>query len=101
MAKRATIADLARASGVSIATVNRVLSGSGVVRADTANHVHATAEDIGFRASGLIKSRLRERLPRCHVGILLQRPGDPFYGDFMRRLSAAERAPRTDAVSAS
>jgi LacI family transcriptional regulator len=89
MAKRATIADLAKASGVSIATVNRVLRGSTAVRADTANHVHAAAQDIGFGASGLIKSRLRERLPRYQVGVLLQRPSDPFYADFMRRLHAA------------
>jgi LacI family transcriptional regulator len=101
MAKRATIADLARASGVSIATVNRVLGGSTAVRADTVSHVQATAEDIGFRASGLIKSRLRERLPRYHIGVLLQRQGDPFYSDLMRRLHAAVTTTRLFQGSAS
>ncbi|WP_244471211.1 LacI family DNA-binding transcriptional regulator, partial [Rhizobium ecuadorense] len=46
--KRPTIADLAQASGVSIATVNRILGGTGAVRAETIERVQNAAEEIGF-----------------------------------------------------
>lgn len=89
MTGRATITDVARASGVSVATVNRVLSGSVAVREDTGSRVRAAAEALGFRAAGLIRARLREGLAEVRVGILLQRPEDPFYGEFAGRLERA------------
>lgn len=46
-----TIADVARAAGVGKATASRALSGHGHVRPDTAAHVAAVAERLGFVAS--------------------------------------------------
>ena len=52
MIKRPTIADLAHASGVSVATVDRVLNGRLPVREQTALRVVAAAESIGYHATG-------------------------------------------------
>ena len=70
MARRPTINDLARAAGVSVATVDRVLNRRLPVREDTALRVVAAAETIGYHATGLLKRRLAEA-PRRHFGFLL------------------------------
>ncbi len=49
--RRATIADVAAAAQVSVATVNRVLSGKQPVRKATARQVVQAAEALGFYAS--------------------------------------------------
>jgi LacI family transcriptional regulator len=84
MSKRPTIPDLARAAGVSVATVDRVLNGRLPVRETTVERVLRAAEEIGFHAAGLIRQRLREAVPERRFGFLLQGRGDPFY----RRLGA-------------
>ena len=45
--RRPTIADLAQAAGVSVATVDRVLNGRLPVRSETARKVSEAAERIG------------------------------------------------------
>lgn len=47
----ATIADVARASGVSCATVSRVLSGYAFVRESTRNRVMEAVEHLGYVAN--------------------------------------------------
>ena len=51
MASRATIADVARQAGVSVATVDRVLNERRRVKPATAEAVRAAAEEIGFYAA--------------------------------------------------
>jgi LacI family transcriptional regulator len=89
MVKRPTIADLARASGVSVATVDRVLNGRLPVRHDTARRVHEAATRIGFHAADLIGQRLHRELPEYRLGFLLLRPDDPFYRAFATELEQA------------
>ena len=48
MVKRPTIQDLADASGVSVATVDRVLNGRHRVREETARRVYSAAASIGY-----------------------------------------------------
>ena len=64
MAKRPTIADLARDAGVSVATVDRVLNGRLPVREETARRVYEAANAIGYHAAGLIRQRLQQDLPQ-------------------------------------
>ncbi len=45
---RPTLKDLARESGVSLATIDRVLNGRSGVRDDTVSHVQETIERIGY-----------------------------------------------------
>lgn len=89
MARRPTIADLARASGVSVATVDRVLNARHPVREETTRRVYEAATAIGYHAAGLIRQRLLEDLPQYRLGFILQRPKQAFYQAFAREIEAA------------
>lgn len=69
-----TLKDIAARAGVGIATVERVLNGRGMVRAETAEKVIAAARALGTQ----------RRMPEMHHGIfrievLLLRPENTFY----------------------
>ena len=91
MSRRPTIADVARAAHVSVATVDRVLNARHRVREPTAERVLAAAETIGFHAAPLLKSRLRPDVPERTFAFLLQRP-DAFYTQLGADLADATRA---------
>lgn len=57
----ATIHDVARAAGVSVATVSKALNGRGQLRAETRTSVQRAAERLGFRPNDLALSLLRNR----------------------------------------
>jgi LacI family transcriptional regulator len=88
MAKRPTLADLAGAAGVSVATVDRVLNARHRVREPTAERVLSAAEAIGYHAAPLLKRRMRAQAPVRSFGFLLQKP-DAFYRQFGADLEAA------------
>lgn len=99
MGRRPTIADLARAAGVSVATVDRVLNGRLPVREQTARRVQEAAGAIGFHAAGLIAQRVRRDLPEYGLGFLLLSPETYFYQEFARQIAlAAEEATQFRAV---
>ncbi len=56
-----TISDVARAAGVSPATVSRVLNGSSPVSADRADRVRQAAADLGYQPSGPARALRRQR----------------------------------------
>ncbi|CAI2933404.1 LacI family DNA-binding transcriptional regulator [Aminobacter niigataensis] len=89
MSKRPTITDLARASGVSVATVDRVLNGRLPVREETQRRVYEAATGIGYHAAGLIAQRMRKELPEYRLGFVLLRPRDVFYRAFASELEKA------------
>ncbi|MER9340621.1 MULTISPECIES: LacI family DNA-binding transcriptional regulator [unclassified Mesorhizobium] len=100
MAKRPTITDLARISGVSVATVDRVLNNRLPVREETARRVYEAATSIGYHAAGLIKQRMRHELPEYRLGFLLLRREDVFYSEFARELElAVSQSPRFRGVA--
>ena len=86
---RPTINDLAKASGVSVATVNRVLAGSAQVRKSTMERVRNAAEDINFYGVGAIQSRIAAARMRHRFGFLLHQPNRAFYQDTAKALRAA------------
>lgn len=90
MVKRPTIQDLAKASGVSVATVDRVLNRRLPVREDTAMRVVAAAEAIGFHATGLLRQRLHE-IPKITFAFLLQKRDHEFYRNFGAELASATK----------
>lgn len=92
--KRPTIADLADAAGVSIATVNRIISGNASVRAATIERVRDAAERIGFYGLGVIEARKNEALPRYRLGFLLQQSTRELYRMFGDEIIAAARRRR-------
>jgi LacI family transcriptional regulator len=87
MVKRPTIADLADAAGVSVATVDRVLNQRLPVSSHTAQLVVEAAEKIGYHATGLLKRRISE-VPKRRFTFLLQKKYD-FYQEFGRELLQA------------
>ena len=82
MGRRPTIADLAQKSGVSVATVDRVLNGRHPVREETSRRVYEAATALGFHATSLIRQRISADLPVVRLGILLQKPETEFYKAF-------------------
>ena len=90
---RPTIADLARAAGVGVSTVDRVLNGRNPVRRATAERVLAAAEQVGFYATGAIRQRLQgtER-PERTLGFVLQQRSMPFYAQLAEALAEAAKA---------
>lgn len=99
MASRPTIADLARAAGVSVATVDRVLNSRQRVREDTAKRVYEAATQIGYHAAPLIQQRVNAALPEVRLGFILQKEHQPFYQALAREIQAA--AARTTGVRVS
>lgn len=91
MGSRPTITDLAAASGVSVATVDRVLNGRHPVREETARRVYEAATSIGYHAAGLIRQRIHADLPLVKFGILLQKPETEFYKAFGAAIEKAIR----------
>ena len=89
---RPTISDLAKAAGVSVATVDRVLNGRHRVREETARRVYDAASAIGYHAMGLLRQRVFEDLPQYRLGFSFQRPNQAFYQNFAREIEAACQA---------
>jgi LacI family transcriptional regulator len=87
--RRPTIPDLASAAGVSVATVNRVLSSAANVRLATRERVQQAAEAIGFYGIGSIQARVAAARPRLRFGVLLLQPHRPFYQNVARALEDA------------
>lgn len=87
--RRPTIPDLAKAAGLSVATVNRVLSGAANVRLETRERVQIAAEEIGFYGIGAIQKRIAAARPKVRLGVLLLQPHRPFYQDVARLLRIA------------
>lgn len=90
MVKRPTLTDLAKAAGVSIATVDRVINRRLPVSEDTSSRVVRAAESIGYHATSLLKRRIHEMPPR-RFSFLLQKP-DAFYRQLAQELVNATRA---------
>ena len=86
---RPTIADLAKASGVSVSTVDRVLNARNPVRRATAERVLEAAEQIGFYATGVIRQRLGTDRPVLTFGFLLLQRSRSFYRKLAQAVTEA------------
>jgi len=91
-AKRPTIRDVASAAGVSVATVNRVLGGSGTVSPGTLQRVQAAAATIGFYGFGAIQRRVAAARPKLKLGFLLLQPHRVYYREIASAMRAAAAA---------
>jgi len=72
----ATIKDVARAAGVSVATVSRVCNGSTLVKEGTRQHVVEVAARLGYSPHGAARSLITSRTST--IGVLLP----DLYGEF-------------------
>lgn len=89
--KRITMSDVARAAGVGVATVDRVINKRARVKADTAKKVLEAAEQLGFSATNLIRLRVDERSREYRLGFILQKRSAPFYQALAKSLQDAAR----------
>jgi LacI family transcriptional regulator len=92
MAGRPTITDVARAAGVSVATVDRVLNGRVRVREETTRRVYEAARDIGYHAAALIGQRMQAEMPEVRLGFVLHKEKQAFYRAFRQELETAVAA---------
>lgn len=86
---RPTIAHLAKAAGVSLSTVNRLLHGARTVRPETVERILETAEKIGFYGLGALRERKRDNLPHRKLGFLMQQSRRPLYQLWAEGITAA------------
>ena len=77
-----TIADVAAHSGVSTATVSRVMSGSAPARDATRERVLAAARELDYRPSGI--ARALKRSETRTIGLLITDIGNPFFPQVVR-----------------
>ncbi len=93
---RPTTVDLAKAAGVSRATVDRVLNGREGVKKKTVDRVHAAVEELGFvrnlAAANLAKQRTYRFL------FVLPKSGDQFLDEILKHIREADAAFAADMV---
>ncbi len=99
MGRRPTITDVAQAAGVSVSTVDRVLSGRAKVKTNTAERVVEAAKEIGFYGVGAMQARVGSAKPAFTFGFLLQQGGRPFYRLLAETLEKACRQCTTARVT--
>jgi len=87
-----TMHDVARAAGVGVATVDRVINRRAPVRPDTAQRVLDAAERLGFKRAGLIQRRISEQQRPLKLGFLLQSQRSEFYQALGQALRQATQA---------
>ena len=83
---RATITDVARVAGVSVATVSKVINGRYGVAATTIAHVMSVVADLGYETS-LVASSLRRT--RTNVIGILVAEFEPFSTELLKAIAAA------------
>ena len=88
MGRRPTLSEIARKSGMSIATVDRVLNRRRRVRPATEAAVLAAAEALQFHSTPQQRRSGLALAPRIALGALLQKRSKPFY----RKLGAQLRS---------
>lgn len=95
---RPTTKDLAKAAGVSLATVDRVLNGRAGVRKRTVEAVNEAIERLGFERNQIAATLARQRAYR--FAFALPRSGGEFLEEIIDRIREFDRAGRAEMVEA-
>lgn len=93
---RPTTKDLAKAAGVSLATVDRVLNGRSGVRKKTMDTVNDAIKKIGFERNQLAATLARKRGYR--FGFILPKEGDEFLKEILIRVREANDTGRAEMI---
>jgi len=86
----ATIKDVARAAGVSVATVSRALNGAENVLPDTRQRIVDAARELRYSPSGAARSLITRRTDT--IGALLPDLHGEFFSELIRGIDQAARA---------
>lgn len=76
---RVTVADVAKAAGVSVATVDRVLNARTPVSGKRTERVYQAARALNYHGLPALRARLPVRRPVVRLGVALRRRHNPFY----------------------
>lgn len=87
---KATIADVARAAGVSTATAGRVLGGYGYTSEEKKEQVIKAAQDLGYRPNALARSLITGKTRT--LGVVAGDIQNPFYASVLRGISNVAEA---------
>jgi len=85
----ATIRDIARAAGVSIASVSRAMNGMGNVAPETSARIHAVAAELGYVPSSAARSLVTRRTHL--VGVILPDLYGEYFSELIRGIDRAAR----------
>lgn len=91
---RPTTKDLAKAAGVSLATVDRVLNGRSGVRKKTVEAVNEAIGKIGFERNQLAATLARQKGLR--FGFALPKDGDEFLAEILKHLNDSQKMGRAE-----
>lgn len=86
----ATIYEVSKLAGVSLATVSRVINNTVPVREATRVKVEAAMNELGYRPNSVAQSLASNR--SNSIGILVSELSGPFYGALLSRIEAEFRA---------
>lgn len=86
----ASIKDVAREAGVSIATVSRMMANKGYVKDDTRLRVEQAIKALDYRPNRVAQS-LRERRSRI-IGLIVSDIQNPFFGEICREVETFAHA---------
>ena len=85
MMNTATIRDVAKQAGVSVATVSRFINGSGVLSADTQRRVQAAVEELQYRPNTLARALSKRAM---HViGLIVPTIRNFFFPELFQEVS--------------
>ena len=76
--RRPTMIDIARAAGVSVKTVSRVVNDVPTVNQEIAERVRAALAELGFRRNDMA-SNLRSGRTAATIGLIIEDMANPFY----------------------
>jgi LacI family transcriptional regulator len=80
----ATIYEVSKLAGVSLATVSRVINKTAPVREATREKVEAAMKELGYRPNSVAQSLASNR--SNSIGILVPELGGPFYAELLSRI---------------
>ena len=84
--------DVAGVAGVSLATVSRVINGSGDVREELAGRVHDAIEVLGYRRDLTASTLRRADRASASVGLIIEDVANPFFSSVIRGIEEVARA---------
>ncbi|MEQ8392509.1 MAG: LacI family DNA-binding transcriptional regulator [Thalassospira sp.] len=93
---RPTTKDLAKAAGVSLATIDRVLNGRTGVRQKTVDAVNEAIVRIGFERNQVAATLARQKGYR--FGFVVPRSGDEFLDVIVKHISEFDQASRAEMI---
>jgi len=89
--KRATMRDVAKAAGVSLMTVSRVVNSEPGVQPETAAKVERAVRRLGYQRNDAARQLRRKGKPTQTIGLLVDDIANPFFATLARAVEDAAR----------